>query len=139
MSCRYIKPWTLISKPTGRESKLVLTKVKLQATIYVHTKYSGHNQGSDHHSFFLPVHHFVVSWTIENLKYMHSARAVATASERAQKLFMKSVGKLESVIYQFHIIKKEIQALAYSMRVNGMYNYIKINMDVIHNYFYELY
>ena len=61
---------------------------------------------------------------------MHSARAVATASERAQKLFMESVGELERVTYRFHIIQKEVQALAYSMRVNGTYNYIKINMDV---------
>lgn len=70
---------------------------------------------------------------------MHSARAVATASERAQKLFMESVGELERVTYWFHIIQKEVQALAYSMRVNGMYNYIRINMNVIKNYFYGSY
>jgi hypothetical protein len=105
-------------------------KVKLQATIYIHTKHSRHNPGSDQDSFFLPVHPFVVSWAIENLKYMHSARAVATASERAQTLFMESVGELERVTYRFHIIQKEVQALAYSMRVNGTYNYISINMDV---------
>jgi hypothetical protein len=52
------------------------------------------------------VHIFVVSWAIENLKYIHSAQAVATASKRAQKLFMESVGELERVIYRFHIIQK---------------------------------
>ena len=105
-------------------------KIKLQSTIYIHTKYSGYNPDSDHDSFFLSVHIFVVSWAIENLKYMHSIRAVATISECAQKLFMESVGELERVTYWFHIIQKEIQALAYSIRVNDMYNYIKINMDV---------
>ena len=85
------------------------------------------------------MHPFVVSWAIKNLKYMHSARTVATASERAQKLFMESVGEFERVTSRFHIIKKKVQALAYSMRVNDMYNYIRINMDVIKNYFYGLY
>ena len=114
-------------------------KVKLQATIYIHTKHSGHNPGSDHDIFLLLMHPFVVSWAIKNLKYMHSARTVATASERAQKLFMESVGEFERVTSRFHIIKKKVQALAYSMRVNDMYNYIRINMDVIKKYFYGLY
>jgi hypothetical protein len=70
---------------------------------------------------------------------MHSARAVVTASEHAQNLFMESVGELERVTYRFHIIQKEVQALAYSMRVNDIYNYIRINMDVIKNYFYGSY
>ena len=55
-------------------------KFKLQATIYIHTKHSGHNSCSDYDSFFLPMHHYVVSWAIKNVKYMHSARTVATTS-----------------------------------------------------------
>lgn len=49
---------------------------------------------------------------MENLKSMHSAQAVATALQRAQKLFVKNVGELERVTYRFHIIQKELQALA---------------------------
>ena len=77
-------------------------KIKLQTTIYIHTKYSRYNPDSDHDSLFLSVHIFVVSWAIENLKYMHSIRAVATVLECAQKLFMKSVGELERITYWFH-------------------------------------
>ena len=35
---------------------------------------------------------------------------------------MESIKKLERVTYRFHIIQKDVQTLAYSMRVNDIYN-----------------
>lgn len=101
-----------------QESKEEL-KDKAHVTIYVHTKHSGHQPSSDADSFFLPVHPYVISWAMENLKYMYSTAAVAAASERDQELFRQSVEELDRSTYRFHIMKTEVQQLAYSMRVNG--------------------
>jgi hypothetical protein len=92
----------------------------VHATIYIHSKHSGHNPGSDADLFFLPVHPHVIVWVMENLKYMHSPRNMEAASERAQDLFSERVTDLERVTYRFFIIKKEVHILAYSLRINGM-------------------
>jgi hypothetical protein len=108
----------IVEPRTTHESKDEL-KDKTHVTIYVHTKHNGHQPGSDADSFFLPVHPYVISWATENLKYMYSTAAVAAASERDQELFRQSVGELEQRTHRFHIIKTEVQQLAYSLRVNG--------------------
>ena len=91
----------------------------LHATLYIHSKHSGHNPGSDADFFFLPVHPLVIAWVMENLKYMHSPRIMEAASERAQDLFSERVTDLERVTHRFFIIKKEVHILAYSLRING--------------------
>ena len=92
----------------------------VHATIYIHSKHSGHNPGSDADLFFLPIHPRVIAWVMENLKYMHSPRIVEAASERVQDLFSESMTDLERATYRFFIIKKEVHILAYSLRINGM-------------------
>ena len=94
-------------------------KGKREATIHVHTGHTGHQPGSDIDSFFLPVHPYVLTWAEKNLKFMYSTGAVASVSERDQELFRQSVGELERITYRFHIIKTEVQALAYHMRASG--------------------
>ena len=106
---------------------------KLQATIYVHTTHTGHQPCSDADSFFLPVHPYVLSWATENLKYMYSTAAVALASERDQELFRQNVGELERITYRFHMIRTEVQALAYSMRINGKFSII-ISLNCVKKY-----
>ena len=89
--------------------------------------------------FFL-VHPYVISWAMENLKYMRSVRALKVASERAHELFFQSVGDLERVTYWFHIIKKEVEVLAYYMKIYGMYDYpnICICVPIYYLLFYNL-
>jgi len=67
--------------------KVVEPKTREHATIYIHSKHSGYNPGSDADLFFLPVHPYVIACVIENLKYMHSPRIVEVASERRQDMF----------------------------------------------------
>lgn len=83
----------------------------------MHTEHSGHTPRSDGDSFSLPVHPYIISLAIQNLKYMHLARALEVASVRAREIFSQNFGDVERVTYRFHIIKKEVEALAYSMRV----------------------
>jgi hypothetical protein len=80
-----------------------------QVTIFVHSKHTRHQPGSDADSFFLPVHPEVIS----------CARSVARASERDEQLIRDKVGALERVTHRFHIIQKEVDQLAYDMRING--------------------
>ena len=62
----------------------------------------------------------MIAWVMENLKYMHSPRIVEATSERAQDMFRERVTDVERATYRFFIIKKEVQILAYSLRINGM-------------------
>ena len=71
---------------------------------------------------------------MEKLKYMHYARAVEAASKQTREVFSQSVEELERITYQFYIIKKVVKALAYSMRLSGMYN--NSNMCIFSNNFY---
>ena len=47
-------------------------------------------------------------------------RALEAKSVDSQDAFSQSVPEVERVTYRFFIIKKEVQLLAYSLRVNGM-------------------
>lgn len=108
-----------VVEPRSVQGSDKIVKDKAEAKIYVHTGHTGHQPGSDVDSFFLPVHPYVKSWAKENLKFMYSTAAVASISERDQELFRQSVGELERITYRFHIIKKEVQALAYFTRAHG--------------------
>jgi hypothetical protein len=76
----------------------------VHATIYVHSKHSGHNPKSDADLFF---YRFTPT-SLENLKYMHSPRIVKAASKRTQDLFSESVTDLKRATCRFFIIKKEV-------------------------------
>lgn len=108
-----------VVEPTQSKSSSTLSQDKLEATIYVHSQHSGHVPGSDADTFFLPVHPYVIAWVMENLKFMHSPRVVEAASVEAQETFSQSVPEVERVTYRFFIIKKEVQMLAYSLKLNG--------------------
>ncbi|KAG0572651.1 hypothetical protein KC19_VG113700 [Ceratodon purpureus] len=64
-----------VEEPNVSNSSNTLPHGKLQATIYVHSKHSGHTPGFDSNLFFLPVHSYVIAWIMENLKFMLSPRA----------------------------------------------------------------
>lgn len=95
------------------ETSVSLLEHQHQTTIYVHTAHSEHTPISDGDSFSLPVHPYIISLAMENLKYMHLARALEAASERAREIFSQNFGDIERVTYRFHIIKKEVEALAF--------------------------
>jgi hypothetical protein len=61
-------------------------KNKGQITIFVHSKHTGHQLGSDADSFFLLVHLEVISWATKNLKNMFCVRSMACALERDEQL-----------------------------------------------------
>lgn len=109
-----------VVEPNQSKSSSSLSQGKLEGTIYVHSEHSGHTPGSDADSFFLPVHPLVIGWVMENLKLMLSPRALEAMSVDSQDAFSQSVPEVDRVTYRFFIIKKEVQLLAYSLRVNGM-------------------
>jgi hypothetical protein len=51
---------------------------------------------------------------------MFCARSVARASERDEQLICEKDGALEHIIHRFHIIQKEVEKLAYDMKINGI-------------------
>jgi hypothetical protein len=109
-----------VEEPNVSKCSNTLPHSKLQATIYVHSKHSGHTPGSDSDLFFLPVHPYVIAWVMENLKFMLSPRAIEATSVDAQERFSQSVPEVERATYRFFVIKKEVQILAYSLRINGI-------------------
>lgn len=104
---------TIVSKCSN-----ILLHSKLQSTIYVHSKHSGHTPGSNSDFFFLPVHPYVIAWVMENLKFMLSPRAIEATLIEAQERFSQSVPEVERATDRFFVIKKEVQILAYSLRIN---------------------
>lgn len=84
---------------------------KLQATIYLHNKHSGHIPGFDSDLFFLLVHPYVIAWVMENLKFMLSSRAIEATSVEAQKRFSQSILEVERATYRFFVIKKKCKYL----------------------------
>lgn len=89
----------------------ILPHSKLQATIYVHNKHSGHIPGFDSDIFFLPVHPYVIAWVMENLKFMLSSRVIEATSVEAQERFSQSEPEVKHATYKFFVIKKKYKYL----------------------------
>ena len=86
-------------EPKVREKASKALNNKGQVTIFVHSKHTGHELGSDANSFFLLVHLEVISWATENLKYMFCARSIARASEHDEQLIHDKFGASEHITH----------------------------------------
>ena len=92
---------------------------KGSASIYVHNKHSGHLPGSENDKFFLPIHPIVIDRAMEDLKRMVSSGRVSMASLKDEDHVKECVSPLERATFRFSLIPKEVEQMAYYMRIKG--------------------
>ena len=105
--------------PFGNKKCSTTSKSCMEAQIFIHSKHSGHNLGTEVDKMFLPVHLMVISFATENLKHMISTSTIALVFVREEMKMQAMVPDIEQTTYRFFFIPKEVEQLLYFMRLNG--------------------
>jgi len=96
--------------PLGKGEYSKQAKNPTEAIICVHTKHNGYHPSTKVDKMFLPIHvpihPLVISFAVENLKYMISTSTVALASIQEEIKIQGTVDNLECVTSRFFLIAK---------------------------------
>ncbi|MCO5554036.1 hypothetical protein L7F22_007562 [Adiantum nelumboides] len=90
-----------------------------KATIRVLRGHQGHVPGSLEDLYHLPVHPMVKKRCMEDLFDIGTCRHVARSSVSKEAFHINMASSEEQVTYRFFMIPKEIQMLAYNLRIKG--------------------